>query len=365
MIIKFLVTGVAWKPLGGLQMIYEYAGRLAEDGHDVSIYYAICNPTGAGAHDIKSSLKAIGKYVYFRLGLSDWKCSSWYNLNQSVSQHLLWTLTREHVGPADRYIATTLQSAYWLACFPDEDNVEKLYFIQGFENWGRGITDKIVYDSFSFPFRKIVVAEWLRQRVKQVGEKSTVVVNGFDFTRFRLTRPIDSRSPATVIMMYNHKESKGCRDCFDALAKVKEMFPGLQVFVFGIPERPSYLPDWYHYTRRPTSDQLLALYNDSAIYVGASHSEGWGLTIGEAMACGCAVACTDNDGYLEMANDGITALVSPVKDPVALAENIVRLVTDKNLRLSIAQRGHEFIQSMSIEKSYQAFKHCVECSSIM
>lgn len=359
MTIKFLVTGVAWKPLGGLKMIYEYASRLANDGHDVHIYYGICSLIGNNG--IKARLKAIGKYAYFRMGISDWKCSSWYKLSSSVKEHLVWKLSPGMVGTADRYIATTLGSAYWLAQYPETKGVKKLYFIQDFESWGNGITNDTVYNSFRFPLRKIVIAQWLRQRVKQVDEDSTVVVNGFDFNRFNIFRSIESRHPATVIMMYNQKKTKGCHDSFEALAIVKDAIPELEVAVFGIPERPSFLPAWYNYTCRPTPKQLVELYNNAAIYVGASHTEGWGLTIGEAMACGCAVACTDNDGYLEMAHDGDTALVSPIKAPKALAENIMQLITDNHLRHAIAKRGHEFILGMSIEDSYRTFKNCVEC----
>lgn len=360
MIIKFLVTGVAWKPLGGLKMIYEYAGRLAQDGHDVHVYYGIRGLTGT--QDLKARLKAMGKYAFFRAGVRDWRCASWYKLSPEVKEHLVWQLTPQAVGEADRFVATTLGSSYWLARFPHQPGVEKLYFIQDFENWGAGITDKTVYDSFRFPLRKMVIARWLRDRVAEVDEVSTIVVNGFDFSRFRITRPIASHRPATVVMMYNRKVTKGCTDCFAALERVKAMRPDLEVEIFGIPERPAELPEWYHYTRRPSPERLVELYNSCAIYIGASHSEGWGLTIGEAMACGCAVACTDNAGYLEMATDGDTALVSPVKDPEALANNILRLIDDAALREAIATRGNENILTMGIEDSYKTFKHCVECS---
>ena len=74
------------------------------------------------------------------------------------------------------------------------------------------------------------------------------------------------------------------------------------------------------------------------------------------MQCGCAVACTDNKGYLEMATDGFTALVSPVGDARKLADNIVRLATDDTLRHSIARQGNAFIQGLDIEVSYRKFK---------
>lgn len=98
------------------------------------------------------------------------------------------------------------------------------------------------------------------------------------------------------------------------------------------------------------------MYNNAAIYVGSSQVEGWGLTVGEAMQCGCAVVCTDNKGYLEMAKDGVTALVSPVKDPQALAGNIIKLIEDNQLRYKIAQCGYNYIQRLNIFNSYKLLK---------
>ena len=101
------------------------------------------------------------------------------------------------------------------------------------------------------------------------------------------------------------------------------------------------------------------MYNDSAIYVGPSCVEGWGLTIGEAMICGCAVACTNNKGYLEMAKNDETALVSPVGDEEALANNILRLIEDEELRYKIASNAKLFIRQFDIDEMYQKFKRCL------
>ena len=74
------------------------------------------------------------------------------------------------------------------------------------------------------------------------------------------------------------------------------------------------------------------------------------------MICGAAVACTDNKGYLEMAKDGETALVSPIKDSKALAENIIRLINDDELRYRIATNGNRFIQRFTWDESYAKLK---------
>lgn len=95
---------------------------------------------------------------------------------------------------------------------------------------------------------------------------------------------------------------------------MKTKIPQLHVNIFGFPSKPSNLPSWYSYYQQPNKKLHNEIYNTSAIYVGASYSEGFCLTPPEAMMCGCAVACTDIGGYKTVGIDGITALLSPVGD---------------------------------------------------
>ncbi len=143
---------------------------------------------------------------------------------------------------------------------------------------------------------------------------------------------------------------------FRALDIVHQKYPQLHVNIFGTPKRPHFLPAWYDYHQMPQKQDLNRLYDEAAIFIGTSQVEGWGLTVGEAMLCGCAVACTDIPGYREMATDNETALLSPVGDPEAMAENVIRLIEDDSLRFRIAEAGHKNIQQYTWDKSYALLK---------
>ena len=356
--IAILVTGVAWKPLGGLKVIYEYGKRLSSEGYKVSIYYS-CS-SDFGQYNIQDKMKAVLKYVYFHT-FGDYKCTSWFSIGD-ISEKLTWKLNPQTVGSHDIYIATTLQSAYFLNNFIGVASERKFYFIQGFENWGKNITDEIVYESYKFKLNKIVIANWLKEKVAEAGEGCDIVYNGFNSKQYYISNPIEYRNRYVIAMMFNTKPSKGCSTCFEALSIVKNLHPKIEVKIFGIPVRPKELPGWYEYTQLPTIEKLRDLYNSAAIFIGASMSEGWGLTIGESMLCGCAVACTNNKGYLEMAKDGENALVSEVHDSEALASNINRLIEDDDLRCSLAKNGLSTIKKMTFDDSYLQFKKIILCS---
>ena len=162
-----------------------------------------------------------------------------------------------------------------------------------------------------------------------------------------------------MAMLYHTSEWKGCRYGFEALRIVRERCPELKVSLFGVPPAPA-LPDWMEYFRQPDRETFNRIYNEAAIYLGPSLTEGWGLTVGEAMICGAAVVCTDNRGYREMAIDGRTALVAPVGDAAALAERILRLIGDDDERIRIARAGHRYIRRFTWEAAYAKFERLID-----
>ena len=296
------------------------------------------------------------RYIQYKLrGTS---CRKWFPLDGRVKEHFAFSLCRRHVPQADYYVASSPYTAMYLNEYqisPDR----KCYFIQGFENWG-GLSDEDVFATFRYPFKKIVISNWLAELVRSQDVDCKIIYNGFDFNKFAIDVPVEKKDKYKVMMLYHKMERKDCRMGFAALEIVKKQVPQLKVVLFGTPEKPEDLPDWYEYYQSPAPEQLRALYNECAVFAGTSQVEGWGLTVGEALLCGAAVACTDNNGYLEMAEDGVTALVSPVKDSNSLANNIIRLIGDDDLRYRIATAGNNNIQKFSQEESCRKFLDCFE-----
>ena len=61
-----------------------------------------------------------------------------------------------------------------------------------------------------------------------------------------------------------------------------------------------------------------------------------------------------------MAKDGETALVSPIENAVALAQNIIRLIEDDVLRCRIAKNGNEFIKQFNWDIAYKKLLQTLE-----
>lgn len=346
-------------PTGGAKVVYEYANRLVRDGWDVYIAYKYMtghHHTLYGRvffylYDNWKHIIAIltGRYPSGRL---------WFDLDKRVNEVFVPNLKYKNVPKTDLYLATSVETPFFVNEYKVPDSC-KFYLIQDYENWG-DITDSYVKKSYQLPFKKYVISRWLHKIVAGEGVDCKVLPNGFDFNYFTLYNPIEKRNKYSIALLYHPSEKKGCKDSMAALAIVQSRYPNLKVMMFGKPEKPEGLPEWYEYYQLPDKKTHNRIYNEAAIFIGASHIEGWGLTIGESMICGCAVACTDNDGFKEMVKDGETGLLSSIKDPKSLAHNIIRFIEDDRLRIGMASRAHEYIKRFSWDSSYSILKNDFE-----
>jgi len=353
--VAFLFPHPAIGPTGGYKVVYEYANRFAADGWQVHIVYSgsIYWKRKSLWHKLTNIVRQIQSH------LKGYSSRGWFPLDNRVKEHLTLSLNYRHVPKADVYVATSPYTAYYLNDYP-VDSKHKFYLIQGKEDWGPGLK-AILVDTYHYPMQKITISNWLHDMLlKDHHENSIIIPNGFDFKKFSLTVPIQKKDPYRISMLYHEMARKDCDMGFRALDIVKKRFPQLIVSLFGVQQRPATLPDWYEYHQQPSAEEHNRLNNEAAIYIGTSRQEGWGLTVGEAMICGQAVACTDNPGYQEMAEDGVTALCSPIGDAEALASNVMRLIEDSALRISMANQGHDFIQRFTWDSSYSKLKALIE-----
>ena len=352
--IVFLLPQAALQPIGGFKVVFEYANRLVRDGLNVTLVYP--NTLKKSEKKTRTLLKDITRYIIRKIN-KDYTPKRWFKLDKRIEHIYCWTLDSFTYHKNDLIIATAVNTAIILNQYKI-DSKNKFYFIQGYENWF--VSEDLLISTYHYPFKKIVISTWLQDILQKYSEQSVFIPNGFDFNFFKCSREISERNPFNIAYMYHVDKIKGVNIAMEAFHIVKQKYPGLKVTMFSAYDKPSDLPEWMDFHQKPDKALFNKIYNDAAIYVGSSHVEGWGLTIGEAMQCGCAIACTNNKGYLEMAKDGETALVSPVGDAQKLAENIARLISNSELRCRIAEQGHEFIQQFDVEKSYLKFKKLME-----
>jgi len=89
----------------------------------------------------------------------------------------------------------------------------------------------------------------------------------------------------------------------------------------------------------------------SHVIVNPSPKEGWGLTNIEANACGTVAVATDADGLRDSVRDGETGLLFPYGDHEALADHLVRILTNSGFREKLARAALEWAQSFTWDEA--------------
>lgn len=347
--VTFILPDAGNVPVGGVKIVYGYANGLVRRGHHVTVVHPAVllkdTPTAR-------RLRHLGKYLW-RLLDGSHRSRTWIAMHPAVQ--LLWTPSAHprYIPNADIVVATAWQTAEWVGHYPQAKGVQ-FYLIQGLETWAG--SDERVRATWRLPIRKMVVSRWLQQIAHSIGQEAEYIPNGLDFEVYGIDIPSAERRASRILMLYHDAHWKGAADGLTALEKVRETVPDLELSLFGVSSAPSRLPSWIRYYRRPPTNVLRRLYNEAAIFVSASRTEGWGLTASEALMCGCALAVTDTGGHREFALHNETALLSPIQDPDTLADNVIRLIRDRELRLRLATAGHAYIQRFSWESALDSLE---------
>jgi glycosyltransferase involved in cell wall biosynthesis len=98
-----------------------------------------------------------------------------------------------------------------------------------------------------------------------------------------------------------------------------------------------------YFREKPTTAELVKLYQDAALFVLASDEEGFGIVLLEAMSTGTPVICTRCGGPEDIISHGETGYLTPPNDPKALAKQMEELLAEPALREKIGDAGREVV----------------------
>ena len=171
--------------------------------------------------------------------------------------------------------------------------------------------------------------------------------------RFLLNAPF-------VLYAGNIKPHKNVDRLIQAFAAVRERVPGeLKLLIIGdeLSKYPNLRRLVHRYHLHPhvrflgfvPDETLAALYRMASVFVFPSLYEGFGLPPLEAMAAGAPVVTSNVSSLPEVVGDA-ALLIDPL-NPQAIADAIVRVLTDDSLRADLIRRGHERVKAFSWERS--------------
>ena len=186
-------------------------------------------------------------------------------------------------------------------------------------------------------------------------EKISVISMGVDLkTMFVNKIPFYDRKD--LIYVGRLVEKKGVRYLIEAFNKLSEKHPDIMLYIVGDgPERGpltllasnnkkivfigsvnnNKLPEYYNKAKIAIIPSIVASDGDQ---------EGLGLTIIEAMGCGCAVIASDLEAIRDIIMPGNTGLLVKEKNPDEIAEAINYLLENTDATEKMAGNGQKYVR---------------------
>ena len=224
---------------------------------------------------------------------------------------------------------------------------------------------------FSFLWKKDIVGQ-VRKLDKFVVLTDSAVHDWPELDNVRmipdpLTIDVSSRVSSDrhrVIAVGRYSDEKGHDLLLRVWSLVEKACPDWQLDVYGPGDRTSYLKMMddlsIDKSRCHLNDNITDVENEyykSSIFVHPSRSEGFGLVIVEAMACGLPVVSFDcENGPRSIITDEVDGYLIPTFDIRFFANRIIKLAKDKDLRKRMGDNGRLKSHQYGMEQIGQQWK---------
>jgi glycosyltransferase involved in cell wall biosynthesis len=178
-----------------------------------------------------------------------------------------------------------------------------------------------------------------------------IVPVGVDQERFRPLAYVQKVPGRLMTTASADVPLKGLPYLIEALAKVRAERPDAHLVVIGQPRHKSAVPaqierlgltDAVQFVTGVSDQRIVELYAEAEVAVVPSLYEGFSLPAIEAMACGTTLVTTTGGALPEVVGpSGIAAMTVPTADPGALAQQIIDVLSDDELRARIGEAGRK------------------------
>lgn len=209
------------------------------------------------------------------------------------------------------------------------------------------------------------VREQERRRFGLPVERTRVLHNGVDFTRFKPRAELVRREGLRIITAAYFQPDKGVHHLIRAFARVQD--PTARLTICGDGPEAARLERLIAELNLGDRVELIGLRSDleellpkADLFIHTARREAFGLAIAEAMACGLAVIASRVGGVPELVEDGISGLLVPPGDEPALTCSIERVLGDPALRLRLgASARSRIVEQFGLRRS--ALEHLLWC----
>lgn len=198
----------------------------------------------------------------------------------------------------------------------------------------------------------ITVSHTVAQTLEKLGVGPIwgVVPNGIDTSEYFVMHGVTRDGIGAA---FNSHPNKAPEDLVDILGQLYHLTPGTLIRVFSAERRPKELLAT-SYIRLPSVHVARRIYNQSIVWILTSRTEGLPGIVLEAMACGCVVVSSDNDGSREIITHNKNGILVPCGDRAGFVAETVKLLKDpvriESLRKAALESTQGFTWSRAVDR---------------
>jgi len=278
----------------------------------------------------------------------------WYHVEAPFRQ--VSAFNREVIPSSDYVIAT-----FWKTVAPavESGRGKVVHFCQGFEA-DYAVNQHLVpriEQVYRLPTWKITVSPHLVDLISdRFGQPAVCIGQTFDNTLFY---PADGSSfpavPRVIVVGIYEADFKGIPFALQALDRVREkgcMFELVRISQLPQSEEERrYGFEGSYYVNVPP-EMVSRLYRSCHLSISPSlEAEGFGLPALEALACGLPTVLTEISSFRGFDSRNDFAFFVPPSSPEPMAEAVIRLMRDPDLRQRLSNRALEVSRNHSTDKT--------------
>jgi glycosyltransferase involved in cell wall biosynthesis len=337
---------------GGVRVIVEYANRLAARGHQVTLVA----PGGTLDPDMLNE-------VISPVTVRQSRVVRGPHVNLVRMIRLAWSLAQA-VPPSDAVISThTPTTAPGLLAARLFKRGRLVWLFMDYREMfiGRPYEDWLMRHALRWHARAVTLSRYCQGELNSYSPGQVIVV-GLGLSDPELFHPLqvearpNNDSRRTILFLGDARPRKGMVDFLKAAELVYERLKDIRLLIISKEDCQVHSRVPLDYIYRPTRAELARVYAACDLFVSASWREGFGLPPLEAMACAVPVVLTDSGGVHEYARPGENCLMVPARDPSALADAMLRVLTDTDLAKRLRLNGPPTAAQFTWERAVDRFE---------
>ena len=337
---------------GGAEIYtHEIARRLAERGYSITLFTSKFR--GCKEEEIINGVRVIrdgGKFTVYQ------KAKEFYKKNGNKFDVVIDEInTRPFLTPKfvdeAKIVALIHQLAreFWFYETPFPVNLIGYYILE--RRWLRNYIN----------IPTITVSNSTKEDLESLGFRRIFIVhNGLN------VKPVDripeKAEKPTIIFVGRMKRAKKPQDVIEAFKIVKKEIRDVQLWMVGDGYLRKKLESkakdvkFFGYVDRKTRDELV---KKAWVIAVPGVREGWGQVVTDANALGTPAVGYNIPGLRDSIKHGYNGLLVD-SNPEALADGIIKLIEDDDLRKRLSRNAIEWAKQFSWDKSAEEFKKVIE-----